>query len=248
MNTGLEGKIAMVTGGGSGIGKAVVRALAQEGCRVVIADLAPGASAVELSDEFPEQVELLACDLSSPDECRRAVLWVAERLGGLDVLVTSAGIYETAGVAALTDEEWERTISVNLGGTFMCAQAALPVMAAGGWGRIVTLSSMGAQTGGGAAGPAYVSSKAAILGLTKSLAKHAGPQGVTVNCVAPGFIDTPMTGQLAPEDRESIKAITPLRRNGTPEDVAAVVVMLASEGAGFITGEHINVNGGLVME
>ena len=246
MKTGLENKVALITGGASGIGLASARALLEEGCRVVLADLRPEAALAELGALRPRDVRAVTGDISVPEEARRAVREAVECFGSVDVLVTSAGVYETTGVE-MSDEEWERTLAINVTGTFMCARAAIAEMARHGWGRVITLSSMAAHTGGGAAGPAYVASKSAILGLTKSLAKHAGPHGVTVNAILPGFIETPMTGKIAAEDQEAIRAMTPLRRNGTAEDIAEVVVMLASEPARFITGAQINVNGGLVM-
>lgn len=247
MDTGLDQKVALVTGGGSGIGLAAARALAVEGCRIVLADLRPEAALAELEAAHPGAVHAVAGDVSVPAEARRAVHAAVERFGRLDVLVTSAGVYETTGIEGLTDEEWERTLAINLGGTFMCAREAISAMAVNGWGRVITLASMAAQTGGAAAGPAYVASKAAVMGITKSLAKYAGPKGVTVNTIAPGFIETPMTGKIPSEDQDAVRAITPMRRNGTADDVAAMIVMLASEGAGFVTGANVNVNGGLVM-
>ncbi|ADB50368.1 SDR family NAD(P)-dependent oxidoreductase [Conexibacter woesei] len=248
MDTGLDGKVALVTGGASGIGLAAARALAAEGCRVMLADLDPRTAAAELERAHPGAVGEVVVDVSAPAQARRAVSAAVERFGRLDVLVTSAGVYETQGVDGLSDEEWDRTLAVNLSGTYHCAHAAIDAMAVNGWGRIVTLASSAAQTGGGAGGPAYVASKAAVMGLTRSLAKHAGPKGVTVNSVVPGLIETPMTDRLRPEHREIAATLTLVGRNGTPADVAAVIVMLASEGLGFVTGSHVNVNGGLVMD
>lgn len=247
MDTGLEGRVALVTGAASGIGNATAWALAAEGCCVVVADLTPHAAAADLAAEYPNAVHEVVVDVSVPAQARAAVEAAVEHFGRLDVAVTSAGVYETRGVEALSDEEWERTLAVNLSGTYQCARAAIEAMAENGWGRVVTLSSAAAQTGGGAAGPAYVASKAGVIGLTKSLAKYGGPKGVTVNAIVPGLIETPMTDRIGAEERAAATAITPLRRNGTAHDVAAVAVMLASEGFGFVTGAHINVNGGLVM-
>lgn len=248
MDTGLHGRVALVTGAASGIGLAAARALAAEGCRIVLADLAPGTAAEELERAHLGAVHAIVADVSVPDQARGAVAAAVTRFGRLDVLVTSAGVYETNDLDALSDEEWERTLSINLSGTYHCARAAIAAMAVGRWGRIVTLSSSAAQTGGGSAGPAYVASKAAVMGLTRSLAKHAGPKGVTVNAIVPGMIETPMTARLSEADRASAAAAVPLRRNGTPEEVAAAIVMLASEGLGYVTGSHVNVNGGLVMD
>lgn len=247
MESGLDGRVALITGGGSGIGLATARVLAGEGCRLLLADLAPDRAVAELS-ELDAELEGVVCDVSSPEQARAAVQRAVERFGRLDVLVASAGIYETSDPDQLSDEQWQRTLEVNLSGTFMCAREAIAAMAVNGWGRVVTLSSMAAQTGGDAAGAAYVASKAGVMGLTRSLAKHGGPQGVTVNCVNPGLIETPMTGEIDSGPLAKVAASTPLGRNGTAQDVAYVIAMLCTEGAGFVTGCHVNVNGGLVMD
>lgn len=247
MKTDLEGRVALVTGGGSGIGRAICEALLDEGCRVAIADLRPESAVSALTSEYGDAVVEIACDLSHPDDARRAVRDAIAHFGRLDIAVTSAGVYETAGVAAITDEQWARTLAVNLTGTFMTARAAIDAMAPGGWGRVITISSMAALTGGGAGGPAYVASKAGVVGLTKSLAKYAGPFGVTVNSILPGFIETPMTAEIDEAGQRSVAEATPMRRLGAARDIAATVVMLASGSSGFITGAQVNVNGGLVM-
>lgn len=247
MDTKLDGRVALITGGASGIGLAAARALAAEGCRIVLADLRPQEAAAELEADHRDAVHPVVVDVSVPEQARAAVAASVERFGRLDVLVTCAGVWETRGLD-LTDEEWDRTLTVNLSGTYHCARAAIDAMAVNGWGRIVTLASSAAQTGGGAAGPAYVASKAGVMGLTRSLAKHAGPSGITVNSLTPGLIETPMTQRLSAEDLAAAANAVPLRRNGTAEEVAAVIVMLASEGLGFVTGSHVNVNGGLVMD
>lgn len=248
MDTGLSQKVSLVTGGGSGIGLAAARALAAEGSRVVVADLKPDFAVTTINAERPGVAHSHLCDVAVAEEARDAVEEAVAHFGRLDVLVTSAGVYETKGVDLLTDEEWEHTLAVNLSGTYHCARAAIAAMAANGWGRIITIASTAAQTGGGAAGPAYVASKTGVMGLTRALAKYAGPKGITVNSIVPGLIDTPMTAWFSSEDRATAAAQTPVRRNGSPDDVAAVVVMLASEGLAFVTGSHINVNGGLVMD
>jgi 3-oxoacyl-[acyl-carrier protein] reductase len=246
MKTGLEGRVAVVTGAASGIGAAAARALADEGCRIIAADLREDTVAAP-PGYGRETWVAVGGDISTPGGAQRLVDAAEEEFGGLDVLVTCAGVYETGSPEDVDDLIWDQVNSVNLRGTYLCARAALKTMARGGYGRIVTFSSIAAQTGGLAAGPAYVAAKAGVLGLTRSLANAAGPQGITVNCVCPGIIETPMTEKIDSETKRATAARTPMRRNGTAQDVAAVVVMLASEGAGFITGAHIDVNGGLHM-
>ena len=241
MRTGLEGRVAVVTGAASGIGLATARALQAEGCLIV---------AVDLLDDAPEYRDDwcgVAVDVSQADAGERIAAAALERFERLDVLVACAGIYETGPLAQVSSLEFDRVQAINVRGTFLCARAALGAMEQAGWGRIVLLSSIVAHNGGMAAGPAYVASKAAVLGLTRSLAHAAGPHGVTVNCVNPGIIETPMTRAMDGELKRMIAARTPLRRNGTPDDVAAVIVMLCSEAAGFVTGAHLDVNGGLAM-
>lgn len=243
MNTGLDGRVAIVTGAASGIGAATARALADEGCRIVAADLQPDVAAPDGIDEG--SWTYVAADVSTTDAADRIVERAVDHFGRLDVLVTCAGIYETGSLTDVDHDVWDNVFAVNLRGSYLCARAAIGKMATAGFGRIILFGSVAAQTGGNvAAGPAYVSSKAGVMGLTRSLAHKAGPNGITVNCVCPGVIDTPMTAAV---DKQAAAARTPLGRTGTPQDVAAVVVMLASAGAAFVTGAHIDVNGGLLM-
>jgi 3-oxoacyl-[acyl-carrier protein] reductase len=242
MDMEIHDRVAIVTGAASGIGRATATRLAREGCLVVAVDRQ--AMAVD-PDEFGPSAISVEADVSDPESVGRLVDTTMATFGRLDILVCSAGIFETAPPLELSMEEWERVYSVNVRAAFLCAQAAAAVMARSGWGRIVLISSMAAQTGGMAAGSAYVSSKAAVMGLTRSLAIHLGPLGITVNCVNPGTIETPMTADVA---REALAARTPLRRNGTPEDVADMIVVLSSERSSFVTGAHLSINGGLVAD
>lgn len=245
IDTGLAGRVAVVTGAGSGIGLATARMLAGQGCSVVAADLRR--EAVE-----PLEAELgavaVAGDVSDPAGAGAIVAAARDSFGCLDVLVCCAGVYETSSYDSLDAAGWDRVLDVNLRGSFLCAQAAMPVMGENGWGRIVLLSSIAALTGGVAAGPAYVASKAGVMGLTRSLAHAGGPLGITVNCLNPGIIETPMTAAIDADERVAMAARTPVRRNGRPEDVAGVIVFLASEAAGFVNGAHLSVNGGLYMD
>jgi NAD(P)-dependent dehydrogenase (short-subunit alcohol dehydrogenase family) len=172
---------------------------------------------------------------------------VRGELGPVEIMVTSAGIDEFQPFTEITLEAWERMLAVNLTGTFHCLQAAVPDMLAAGWGRIVTISSSSAQSGA-ARMAHYVASKGGVMGLTKALAVEYAPTGITVNTIPPGFIDTPMVRRAeAKGDLPSVEAVaarTPVRRPGTPDDIAAAAAFLCSEDAGYITGQAINVNGG----
>ena len=246
MNTGLDGRVAIVTGAGSGIGQAAARALIAEGCRVVAADR--NVEAVDLlAEQHPSMCVACAGDVTDRRYAGAVVDAASTRFERLDVLITCAGVWETTRFDETSDESWDGVLEINLGATFRFARAAVGAMIPRRWGRVVTISSMAARTGGAAAGPAYVASKAGVVGLTRSLANFAGPYGVTVNCVSPGVIDTPMIAHANPTQTAATIERTPLRRLGRPEEVAAVAVMLASEGAGFVHGAHIDVTGGLIM-
>lgn len=246
MKMGLEGRVAAVTGAGSGIGRASALALAAEGCQIVAADL--NADAVgDLARKQSGTLVAIGSDVSTVAGAAAVVDAALSQFGRLDVLVTCAGTYEVGTLDSVDADVWDRVNGVNLRGTYLCARAAIAAMAPRGWGRIVTLSSMAAETGGYSAGPAYVASKAGVIGLTRSLANEGGPHGITANCICPGIIETPMTSVLDEESKRAAAARTPVGRNGTPDDVAAMVVMLCSEGAGFVNGAHLDVNGGLVM-
>ena len=245
MDMGFEGKTAVVTGGASGIGLACSRALAAEGATVVLADLNEEAAASAAQELGGYAV---AADVAKPEHASRIVEEAVGRSGGLDVLVACAGAFHATPLDRIEADEWDRIQNVNLRGVFLVAQAALKVMIPRRWGRIVTIASLAGQTGGLAAGASYAASKAGVAALTKSIARFAGPHGITANCINPGIIDTPMIAAWPPEVRKQTVALTPLGRVGTPEEVAAVVVMLASTGASFVHGAHIDVNGGLFMD
>jgi len=245
VETGLAGKSAVVTGGASGIGLACARALAGEGVSVVLADLNEEAAA-QAAEELA--AHYVVADVSNREHARRVVEETVSKCGGLDVLVTCAGAFHSTPLDRIEADEWDRIQAVNLRGVFLVAQAALTVMIPRGGGRIVTVASLAGQSGGLAAGASYAASKAGVAALTKSIARFAGPHGITANCVNPGIIDTPMIAAWPREVLDRTVAQTPLGRVGKPEEVAAVVVMLASDGAAFVHGAHIDVNGGLFMD
>ncbi len=245
-------RVAVVTGGGSGIGLAISRRLAADGHAVAVFDLDPDAAAAAASSigrTGPGAVGL-AVDVTDRSEVFAAVDEVRSLLGRPGILVNNAG---TGAVfnrfLKVTPEEWERVLRVNLTGVFHCCQAVLPDMVGAGWGRIVNISSSSTHSGQALLGP-YVSSKSGLNGLTKSLALEFGPKGITVNAVPPGFIDTPMLraseqrGEFGPGGVEEAVARTPVRRAGQPEDIAAAVSFLCSDDAGYVTGQIIGVNGG----
>lgn len=248
METGLAGKVAIVTGGSGGIGFACARALVAEGARVVLGDLNSDAAAASAAELGADVACAEAVDVSQPDDAQRLVDTALERFGRLDVLVASAGIHRATRVDELSQEEWDLLLAVNLRGVFLTAQAALHVLVSQGRGRIVTIGSLAGQVGGLAASAAYAASKGGVIALTKSLARYAGPRGVTVNCINPGIIDSPMTAAWSQEDLARLTAATPLGRVGTIDEVAAAVIFLASDASSFIHGAHIDVNGGLLMD
>jgi 2-hydroxycyclohexanecarboxyl-CoA dehydrogenase len=229
-------KVALVTGGGSGIGKAIVERLASDGYQVAAVDLNPG--------DAPHSY---AVDVTDRAQIDAALKSVHEELGPVAILVNAAGLDGFKPFLKISFEEWEKVVNVNLHGVFHMIQAVLPDMIDAGWGRIVNISSSSTHSGTPYM-THYVSAKSGVNGLTKSLALEFGPKGITVNAVPPGFIDTPMLrkaeerGNLG--DIEKTIAATPVRRIGKPEDIAATCAFLVSEEAGYITGQIVGVNGG----
>jgi 3-oxoacyl-[acyl-carrier protein] reductase len=246
MNLGLEGQAAIVTGAGGGIGLACCRALAAEGASLVAADVDETAVS-RAAQELGNGAVVVGVDVASAAAARELVDRAVAAFGRVDVLVTCAGVFHGTPLDAIDEDEWDRIQAVNLKGTFLVTQAALEVMKRRRYGRIVTVASLAGQTGGLAAGAAYAASKAGVVALTKSIARAAGPYGITANSVNPGVIDTPMLDRWTTEAREAAIAATPLGRLGTAEEVAAAVVWLSSAGASFVHGAHVDVNGGLYM-
>jgi 3-oxoacyl-[acyl-carrier protein] reductase len=245
VETGLEGKTALVTGAAGRIGRACCAAFAAEGAQVVCADLDGQAAAMTALTlgEHPA-----AGDVTKPDDAERIVEEAVSLTGSLDVVVTSHGIFHSTPVSDIDAGEWDHIQSVNLRGTFLVCRAALKTMTPHRNGAMVTIASLAGQVGGLHAGASYAASKAGVAAFTKSLARQAGPLGIRVNCVNPGFIGTPMTETWSDDMRREVIERTPLGRIGTPEEVAAAVTWLASDQAAFVHGAHLDVNGGLHMD
>jgi len=242
-------RVAVVTGAAAGMGLAVARRFATVGHRVALLDLDGDAAAGAAEDLRTAGADALAATVDVADRAAvdEAIAKVRADLGPVEIIVTSAGLDEFRSFTDITAEAWAHMLAVNLTGTFHCLQAVIPDMLAARWGRVVTISSSSAQSGA-ARMAHYVASKGGVVGLTKALAVEYAPHGITVNTIPPGFIDTPMARRAeARGDLPSIDAIaarTPVRRAGTPEDIAAACAFLCSDDAGYITGQAIGVNGG----
>jgi len=241
----LKGKSALVTGASGGIGGAIARALHAQGANVAIS----GTNKEKLdalAADLGSRVFVLPCDLRD----RAAVAKLGEEaekaLGQVDILVNNAGITHDNLFMRMKDEEWDDVIAVNLTSVFVLIRYILRNMMRRRYGRIVNIASISGVLGNPGQ-PNYAASKAGLVGMTKSLAREVSARGITANCIAPGFISTPMTDALTPKQVEAIAAAIPAQKFGKPEDVAAAVVFLASDEAGYITGETMHINGGMVM-
>jgi 3-oxoacyl-[acyl-carrier protein] reductase len=241
----LTGKTALVTGATGGIGGAIARALHAQGATVTLSGTRREALE-ELARELGDRVHAVSCDLARAEEAETLVPRAEEAMGGLDILVANAGVTRDNLLVQLRDEDWDEVVAVNLTATFRLARAAVRGMMRRRFGRLIGITSVVGVTGN--AGQAnYTAAKAGMIGLIKSLAQEYARRGVTANCVAPGFIATPMTDKLNDKQREAILARVPAGRLGTPADVAAAVVYLASTEAAYVTGQTLHVNGGLAM-
>ena len=237
-------RVIWITGGSSGIGKAAVRKFAGAGDRVAFTFLHSEAAARALESETGAFA--IRADVSDSAQVNRARDAILSRFGKIDVLVCAAGVAGKGLLMDQTDEAYGRIMNTNLFGTFAAIRAVLPCMIERRGGSIVTVSSMWGETGG-ACEALYSASKAGIIGLTRAVAKEVGSAGIRVNCISPGVIDTPMNADLSPEDVDSLVEETPLGRIGMAEEVAEAICFLAGEGAGFITGQVLPVNGGIVI-
>jgi 3-oxoacyl-[acyl-carrier protein] reductase len=243
----LTGRVALVTGGSRGIGRAIALAFAAHGARVVV-NYAANASAAEatVSDIGVEKATAIAGDVADPATGPRLVEATIGAYGSIDILVNNAGVTADDLILRMSNDEWDRVIETNLKGTFSVTKAALRPMIRQRYGRIVNISSVAGLVGN--AGQAnYAAAKAGIIGFTKAIAKEVASRSITANVIAPGFIDTEMTADLTDAQRQEIMRMVALGRTGTPQDVAPAAVFLASEEAAYITGHVLTVDGGLVM-
>lgn len=243
------GKVAIVTGSGRGIGKAIAMKLAENGATLVINDVGDSAPAEQTAAEIKNlnrQVTVIMADVSSSADVTRMVETAIATYGKVDILVNNAGITRDQLTMKMTDEEWDKVLAIDLKSVFLCTRAVLRPMLKQRSGRIISMSSVVGIIGN--AGQAnYAAAKAGIIGFTKTIAKEVASRGITVNAVAPGFIDTPMTQVLPEERKQALMANIPLGYLGTPRDIAETVAFLASEEARYITGQVIGVDGGISL-
>lgn len=245
----LKDKVAIVTGGTRGIGKAIALKLADQGANIVINYRNSDKEAEELKailEEKGVKVLTVKCDISNFEDSKNLMDKCKEVFGKIDILVNNAGITKDTLIMRMKEEDFDNVIDVNLKGTFNCAKHASAIMLKQRFGKIINMTSV-VGIAGNAGQVNYAASKSGVIGLTKSLAKELGSRGITVNAVAPGFINTDMTASLSEKVKEEASKNIPLKRLGDPEDVANLVGFLASDAANYITGQVINVDGGMVM-
>ena len=243
-----EQKTALVTGAAGTMGAAAARGLAESGVRVVLSDIKPE-PLEKLAAGIATETYTSVFDVSDEQACKQAVQQIEREFGTIDILVNNAGILSNNKLMSTTAEEWRKVLAVNLDSAFYLTQACLPQMKAKGWGRIINVSSFAAKCGGITAGTTYSVSKGAMIALTFSVAAETAESGVTVNAIAPAYVRTPMVEeQLTEEQRTAVVQKIPVKRYCEPDEFAHVVSFLASPKAGFITGEVIDLNGGLQFD
>lgn len=249
----LQNRVAVVTGGARGIGRAIAEELARHGADVAVVDMGDATATVKAVGELRRKALAFKADVTSFGDAQTITAEVIDRLGAIDILVNNAGVSQPKSILDLTEAEWDRTVAVNLKSSFNWCKAVAPGMLQQGRGRIVVVSSMSAKHGGGSGSGAvskacYAATKAGLLGLTRGLAKELAP-AVTVNAICPGIIDTVMSASLVSgRSASSLSESIPLRRFGRPEDIAHAALFLVSPWADYVTGEVIDVNGGIYID
>jgi 3-oxoacyl-[acyl-carrier protein] reductase len=247
----LTDKVALVTGAGRGIGAAIAVTLAEYGCHVVVNDVAPLDRAQQVAravEQLGRRALAVDADVSDQAQVQRMVEQAHQTFGRIDILVNNAGIIRRGTLVDHTLDDWEKVLKVNLWGPFYCVKAVVPIMIQQGSGKIINISSIAGKVGDLASAPSYGASKGALNAFTKALARELAPHGITVNAIAPHAIETEMSQEWPDEKRRQIIASIPLGRLGTPREVAEAVAFLASDGANFITGEILDINGGYLMD
>jgi 3-oxoacyl-[acyl-carrier protein] reductase len=244
----LAGKVALVTGGAQGIGKAVALLLARNGADIVISDIN-----LEKAEETAKEVQALGrkalatkVDVATLGDVEKMVEAILTQFGKVDILVNNAGIARDKLILRMTEEDWDAVLNINLKGTFNCTKAVVRHMSKQRSGKIVNIASVVGEMGNAGQGN-YAASKAGVIGFTKTIAREFAQRGINVNAIAPGYIETPMTDALPDKAKEELKRLIPMDRLGKPEDVAEAVLFLVSEASSYITGHVLNVNGGIYM-
>jgi len=246
-----EKKVAIVTGGGQGIGKAVAQGLASEGASVVISDInmeAASETAKEIEESLQVKALAIQTDVKKKDDIHSLVGVAEKEFGKIDILFNSAGICKRIDIEDISEEEWNHMIDINLRGVFLCSQAVMPIMKRQQQGRILNMASLAGKVGGIAVGAHYSASKAGVICLTKSFARALGPYGITVNALAPGPVETAMIQDWPQDVRDDMARQAPLGRIAQTEDVAEPALFLLSDAAKHITGETLDINGGILMD
>ncbi len=241
----LTGKTALVTGASGGIGGAIARALHAAGATVALSGTREG-PLNDLTSALGSRAHVVPANLSDPEAAAGLIKDAAAAMGSVDILVNNAGITRDNLFMRMSDDEWQQVMDVNLTSVFRLSRAALRGMMKARWGRIVTITSVVGTTGNPGQGN-YAAAKAGLVGMSKSLAYEVASRGITVNCVAPGFIATPMTDSLTEDQKGKILSQIPAGRMGAPDEIAAAVLYLASPEAGYVTGATLHVNGGMAM-
>ena len=244
-------KVALVTGGGQGIGKAVAQSLASEGASVVISDInmeAARKTAEEVKEAYEAKALAVETDVKKRDDIHSLVAFSEKEFGRIDILFNSAGICKRTDIEHISEEEWNEMIDINLRGVFLCLQAVMPIMKRQQQGRILNMASLAGKVGGIAVGAHYSASKAGVICLTKSFAKALGPHGITVNALAPAPVETAMIQDWPPNVKEDMARQSPLGRIARTEDVVEPALFLLSDAARYITGEILDINGGVLMD